>query len=84
MWGQQNDDYSAKKQVVQEYTITKVTPFKGRCGFHDGYDKDCFETAIYSLDSMAVCNKHLHIRMRAITYLALESKDEIVLRYTFK
>jgi hypothetical protein len=69
--------------IRQEYVIKEHT-IKCRCGFHDGYDRDCFEAAQYSIDSTPVCAKHLHIRMRAITMLILKSPDRYVLVYNIK
>ena len=83
MWGMGSDSSSQTTKPHQEYTIKEVS-IKCRCGFHDGYDRDCFDSAVYSLDATPMCAKHLHIRMRAITMLALQSPGGITLSYNIK
>ena len=82
MWS--GSEYSTPKEPKkQEYSITELG-LKCKCNFHDGYDRDCFDIAVYSLDSTPMCLKHLHVRMRHLTIIALNSEDDIVLSYTFK
>jgi hypothetical protein len=69
--------------ITQEYTI-KEADHNSVCGFHDGYDRDCFEKAVFNLDLVPMCLKHLHVRMRHITLLTLKSKDRFVLTYRIR
>jgi len=77
MWG------TGYTRTMVEYTIKELS-ITCKCYFHDGMEKSCFERAIYSLDVIPLCQKHLHIRMRAITWAALASGNGSDITYKIK
>ena len=82
MWGfaaagKQEDE---SETPIQEYGITPLD-FKTRCLFKDGYERSCLDNATYSLDVIPMCERHLHIRMRALMSLTLKTGKKVIISY---